>query len=80
MAREREGGFTVIELMLFLGITGALFAALMVGVSSNIIQQQYKDTVSTYANFLQNQYSEVLNTAGIFIYNDNVPENKIYRI
>ena len=25
-------------------------------------------------------YSEVLNTAGIFIYNDNVPENKIYRI
>jgi predicted nucleotidyltransferase len=71
MAREKEGGFTVIELMLFLGITGALFAALMVGVSSNIIQQQYKDTVSTYANFLQNQYSEVLNTRNERDYNWN---------
>lgn len=62
MTRDKEGGFTVIELMLFLGITGALFAALMIGVSSNVMQQQYRDTVYTYVDFLQNQYSEVSNT------------------
>ena len=55
-------GFTVIELMLFLAITGAIFAALMIGVNNNIIQQQYKGSVQEYGYLLQNQYSEVANT------------------
>ena len=55
-------GFTVIELMLFLGITGMLFAALMVGVNSNITQQRYKESVVGLSSALQNQYSEVINT------------------
>lgn len=55
-------GFTVIELMLFLGITGALFAALMFGVNSNITQQRYRDSVVSLNTLLQGQYSEVSNT------------------
>jgi type II secretory pathway pseudopilin PulG len=55
-------GFTVIELMLFLGITGILFAALMVGANNTIVQQRYKESVLDYAAVLQDQYSEVLNT------------------
>jgi len=57
-----ERGFTVIELMLFLGVTGALFAALMFGVNSNVTQERYNDSVSSYSTLLQKQYSEVLNT------------------
>lgn len=62
MATVGTRGFTVIELMLFLGITGMLFAALMVGANNTIIQQRYKEGVIDYAALLQDQYSEVLNT------------------
>lgn len=62
MAGIRQRGFTVIELMLFLGITGGLFAALMVGVNTNITQQRYKESVMSYAALLQKQFSEVQNT------------------
>lgn len=62
MATVGIRGFTVIELMLFLGITGMLFAALMVGANNTIIQQRYKESVIDYAALLQDQYSEVLNT------------------
>lgn len=55
-------GFTIIELMLFLGITGALFAALMLGVNGNLTQQHYRDGVQSYVSLLQNEFSEVANT------------------
>jgi len=55
-------GFTVIELMLFLGITGALFVGLMIGVNSSITQQRYKESVNSLVAILQGQYSEVDNT------------------
>lgn len=62
MATVGTRGFTVIELMLFLGITGTLFAALMIGANNTIVQQRYKESVLNYATLIQNQYSEVLNT------------------
>ncbi len=62
MATVEIRGFTVIELMLFLGITGALFAALMFGANNNIAQQRYRESVVTYSSLLQDQYSEVMNT------------------
>lgn len=55
-------GFTVIELMLFLGVSGALFAALMIGVNGNISQQRYKESVVSYSSLLQNQFFQVMNT------------------
>lgn len=55
-----ERGFTVIELMLFLAISGLLFAALMIGVGANINQQRYRNDVADFKALLQNQYAEVL--------------------
>lgn len=55
-------GFTIIEVILFLAITGALFAALMVGVGVGITQQRYQDSVRSYKALLQDQYAAVLNT------------------
>lgn len=62
MATVTERGFTIIELMLFLAISGALFAALMIGVNINITQQRYRESVVSYSSLLQGQYSEVENT------------------
>lgn len=55
-----ERGFTVIELMLFLAISGLLLAGLMIGVGNNITQQRYSDNVASFKALLQDQYAEVL--------------------
>lgn len=59
MGNTKQQGFTIIELILFLGITGALFAALMLGVNTSIYQQRYKDSVVAYKTLLEQQYAEV---------------------
>lgn len=60
-----SSGFTIIEVSLFLAITGALFAALMIGVGNNITQQRYRESVVDFAAYLQNQYSEASNVRNI---------------
>lgn len=62
MTTDTARGFTIIEVMLFLAITGALFAALMIGVNTGITQQRYLDSVRSYKALIQNEYSEVAST------------------
>lgn len=62
MITAKERGFTVIELMLFLGVSGALLAALMFGVNASVNQQRYKESVVSLSALLQKQYTEVSNT------------------
>lgn len=57
-----ERGFTIIEVILFLAITGGLFAALMIGVSVGVTQQRYLDSVRSYKALLQEQYIAAINT------------------
>lgn len=57
-----ERGFTIIEVILFLAITGGLFAALMMGVSVGVTQQRYLDSVRSYKALLQDQYVAAVNT------------------
>lgn len=59
MSNQRQWGFTIIELILFLGITGALFAGLMVGVNTSINTQRYKESATSYKTLMESQYSEV---------------------
>ena len=54
-------GFTIVEVALFLGITGLLFLAVTIGVQNSIYQQRYNDSVQGFMNFLRNAYDEVLN-------------------
>lgn len=53
-------GFTLIEVMLFLGITGLLLVGLLSGTSSAIARQRYNDTVRNFAEYLRRIYSEVI--------------------
>ena len=59
--KRNKNGFTIIEVSLFLAITGLLFLSVTLGVQNSIYQQRYNDSVQGFVNFLRNVYNEVLN-------------------
>lgn len=58
-------GFTLIEVSLFIAVTGALFVGIIIGTQNSIWQQKYNDATQNFASFLRNIYAEVANTQGI---------------
>ena len=58
-AKSIRVGFTIIEVMLFLALTGLLLSGVLIGLGSNISRQRYNDAVEDIADILQNQYSFV---------------------
>ena len=48
MGAKTQNGFTIIEVMLFLAITGMLAAAILVGSGVAIGQQRYRDSQGRY--------------------------------
>jgi hypothetical protein len=61
MGIKTDHGFTIIEVMLFLAVTGGLAVAILVGSGVSINQQRYRDSVNTLRGFIQQQYSEATN-------------------
>jgi type II secretory pathway pseudopilin PulG len=55
----RASGFTIIETMLFLAISGLLLVGLIAGVGSSINVQRYNDSAQTFKNSIQDQYAAV---------------------
>ena len=58
-------GYTIVEVALFLAITGLLFIGVAIGVQSSIFQQRYNDSVQNFAEFLRSLYSQVTNVENI---------------
>ncbi len=54
-------GFTVIEVILFLGISMALFVGMAAATQNSIYQQRYTDSVENFAEFLRRVYSQTPN-------------------
>lgn len=54
-------GFTIIEVILFLGVSAVLTMALLVGSGVAIGQQRYRDSVTSLKVLVQDQYSQVNN-------------------
>lgn len=63
--KHKKFGFTLIEVSLFLAVTGALFVAIIIGTRNAIWQQKYNDSVQSYANFLRSVYAQVSNPQGM---------------
>lgn len=60
---NKTAGFTIIETMLFLGITALLIMGVLVGAGTSINVQRYRDSVSSLQSILQKQFSEVSNVS-----------------
>lgn len=61
MSARNETGFTIVEVVLFLAITGLLTIGILVGSGVAISQQRYRDSVNSLKSFIQDQYSDVTN-------------------
>lgn len=59
---ERSSGFTIIEIMLFLALSGLLMVGVLAGTNASIANQRYKDAVEDAVNALRNAYSFVADT------------------
>ena len=55
-------GFTIIEVMLFLALSGLLLVGILGGLGGNIARQRYNDAVQDTVNMLRDQYSFVTDT------------------
>jgi len=61
MRRNTEKkGFTILEVMLFLAITGLMLIGVIGGTYSAIASQRYTDSVRSFAEFLRQTYAEVI--------------------
>lgn len=62
VALVRRQGFTIIEVMLFLAVSGFLLVGILAGTGSSLANQRYKDAVQDLADILRSQYSYVSET------------------
>lgn len=61
MGTVRTSGFTIIETMLFLGISGVLAIAILATSATAINQQRYRDSVNSLKDLIQSQYTDTAN-------------------
>ena len=63
MKLQKFTGFTIIETMLFLAISGFLFVAILASTGNSINVQRYRDSINSLHSFLQKQYSDIVNVS-----------------
>lgn len=54
-ANSRKG-FTIVEVVIVLAITGLIFVGAVAGISSSLARQRFNDSVQTFAQTLRTQY------------------------
>ena len=67
---KNRRGFTLIEVSLFLALSGFLMMGLIAGSNISISRQRYNDAVNSFSEFLRTVYSDVLNVS-----NDKIPSS-----
>lgn len=61
MKFSKSDGFTLIEVLLFMAITGLLVASVLATTGGTINAQRYKDSSSSLKSMIQMQYSNAIN-------------------
>lgn len=59
--KKGKRGFTLVEVALFLAVSGLLFLGVTAGVQTSIYQQRRTDAVQNFMEFLRGVYGEVTN-------------------
>ncbi|MEO5948933.1 MAG: hypothetical protein ABIP74_00865 [Candidatus Saccharimonas sp.] len=72
-----QPGFTIIETMLFLGITGLIMSFMLVGISTQLNQRRYQDASTSLMTYLQSQYNLVSNVSNVRSSSDLCSNGKI---
>ena len=62
MGMSKQRGFTVIEVTLFLAVSGLLIIGVLITVGSSLNAQRYRDATQSFKSLLQEQYSDIANT------------------
>lgn len=57
---ETKQGFTIIEVMLVLAVTGVMLIGVIAGTYTSIATQRYNDSVRSFSEFLRQVYAEVI--------------------
>ena len=60
---NREHGFTIIETVLFLAVTGLVLSVILVGIGNSLRAERYRDSLNQTLDFFQGQYSKAANIA-----------------
>lgn len=61
MVGNRQGGFTIVEISLFMAITGLLFLVALVGTGNTIRTFRFTDSARSLEAFAQKQYDDIVN-------------------
>lgn len=61
----KRRGFTLIEVSLFLAISGLLFIGIIAGTQNSIWSQRFFDSVQSYTEFMRSIYSQVSNPQSV---------------
>lgn len=63
-------GFTIVEVMMFLAISGLMISGLLLAVSGGINKERYNDATNSFIDFLKEQYNLVENVQNTRIPSD----------
>ncbi len=61
MKKGEAKGFTIIEVILFLALTGLIMSVMLVGIANGLNQERYRDASTSLLSYLRGQYSDVVN-------------------
>ena len=70
MKTRNRSGFTIMEVSLFLALSGFLMVGLIASANMSVNRQRYSDSVNSVSDFLRGIYTDVLNVS-----NDKTPSS-----